>query len=255
MKMMLRKHVLIASLTLVLLLSLALNLFLFTRAWGYYLAVNMARLDPLNLRAYPSTPDQAQPEAPGVQRVVFFGDSRADQWQHPADQAGFRFINRGIGAQTSAQVWQRYQQHVQPLRPAVLVLQVGINDLKTIPLFPEHRDAIVADCIANIQQIVASAQSDGAVVVLTTIFPRSTVPIDRWIVWSPEVDRAVSEVNEAIRGMAAPNVLVFDTHAVLAEAGLVRAEYALDMLHLNAAGYAALNSRLVPLLANIRDQG
>lgn len=40
------------------------------------------------------------------------------------------------GAQTSAQVVWRFAEHIAPLQPDKIILQVGINDLKTIPLFP-----------------------------------------------------------------------------------------------------------------------
>jgi lysophospholipase L1-like esterase len=46
---------------------------------------------------------------------------------------GFSFVNRGINTQTSAQVLGRFDKHVVPLHPNIVIVQVGINDLKTIP--------------------------------------------------------------------------------------------------------------------------
>jgi hypothetical protein len=38
---------------------------------------------------------------------------------------------------------------------------------------------------------------------------------------------------------------------LLSENGLVKGEYSLDLLHLNPAGYDALNRSLTPLLLNL----
>ncbi len=53
------------------------------------------------------------------------------------------FVNRGIGNQTTAQVLGHFHAHVAPLHPQTIILQVGINDLKTIPLFPEQAETII----------------------------------------------------------------------------------------------------------------
>jgi lysophospholipase L1-like esterase len=46
-------------------------------------------------------------------------------------------------------------------------------------------------------------------------------------------------------------VILFDTYTLLSENGLVKGEYTLDLLHLNAAGYDALNHALTPLLLQV----
>ena len=110
-------------------------------------------------------------------RVVFLGDSRAAGW--PAPEAdGYEFINRGVGSQTTTQTLQRFNAHVRPLQPDVVVIQVGINDLKTIPLFPEQRDMIMANCRANIKQMIDAAQALEANVIVSTILPVGKVPLE-----------------------------------------------------------------------------
>ncbi|HPY41850.1 MAG TPA: SGNH/GDSL hydrolase family protein, partial [Thiolinea sp.] len=111
-----------------------------------YKAENAVRLDPLQLSVYPDAPTK-QPE---LQRIVFFGDSRALSWPAP-ELRGLEFVNRGIGDQTSEQIRLRYATHVQPLKADLLILQLGVNDLKNIPLFPEKRAAIVEQLKRNLQ--------------------------------------------------------------------------------------------------------
>lgn len=227
-----------------LLTSVALNVFLFAQGREYYLQLHETRLDPLGLDYGAPDPDATGPAGPERTTVVFFGDSRAAEWPAP-DLGQYRFVNRGVGSQTSAQVVRRFDAHVRPLQPRLVILQVGINDLKTIPLFPERKVSIVARCQENIRQIVSQSTDLGATVILTTIFPVGRVPVERRPFWSDEVAAAVDEVNAYIRSLAGEQVVVLDAFAILAdERGVARPEYSRDLLHLNEAGYEALNEAL-----------
>ncbi len=206
MRQIIGSHLIPALLSVVLLISVALNLLLFVQGRQYYLQLNETRLDPLGLSSY--SPDTLQSAANSDKpMIVFFGDSRAANWP-PPDLARFEFVNRGIGAQTSAQALQRFGYDVRPLRPRVVLVQVGINDLKTIPLFPERKEAIIANCQDNIQRIVRQSVDDGAIVILTTVFPVGRVPFERQLFWSPDVAKAIVEVNAFIRSLEAYNVSV-----------------------------------------------
>ena len=239
---------LVLTLGLALAVSLFLNVRLFRQAGQYYRELNQARLDPLNLNEFvdePMTPSE-QPT------VMFFGDSRAAAWPNPALNT-FRYVNRGIGGQTSAQVWLRYEAHVRPQPPTVLIVQVGINDLKTIPLFPQNRQAIVDNTLANIEAIVAAATGQGCTVILTTIFPSGRVPLERQIFWSEDIAAAIQELNSALMALSAPNVLIFDSYALLVDpSGQTQTTYYQDTLHLNPSGYAILNESLQPILQTIQ---
>ncbi len=235
--------------TVALVASVGLNVFLFWWGQGNYLDLNRTRLDPLGLEAYSVQP---QPGAvlPDLPIVVFFGDSRAQAWPAPPGLSGLQFFNRGIDAQTTAQVLGRFEAQVAPLHPTAVVVQVGINDLKTIPLFPDQRGAIVQRCEENLRSIVERSRQSGAAVVLTTIFPTGQVPIERRLVWSDDVAASVNEVNAYIDSLAGEGVLVFDSWAILADGrGMAQPDYSKDLLHYNEAGYAALNVELFKTLA------
>ncbi|MGF1522456.1 MAG: SGNH/GDSL hydrolase family protein [Leptolyngbyaceae cyanobacterium] len=147
------------------------------------------------------------------------------------------------------QVAQRFDHHVRPLQPDAVIVQVGINDLKAIGLFPGRREAIIAACKAHIQQIVEDSTAIGATVILTTIFPTGAVPLERQPFWSDAIAEAVVEVNNYLFTLANEQVIVLDTFTVLANSqGQVLPKYSRDELHLNAQGYAVLNDELVRLL-------
>jgi lysophospholipase L1-like esterase len=230
--------------------SLAANWFLFRQGQWYYRQLNALRLDPLGLSYYGTEASRAQSTGLGEKLVVLYGDSRAAQWPAP-EVDSFAFVNRGIGNQTSAEVLHRFDDHVSPLRPDVVVVQVGINDLKTIPLsaFAERKEAIVANCQANIGQIVGLAADLDATVILTTVFPVGRVPLARRPFWSGDIALAVDEVNAYLRSLEGPRVIVLDAFAVLADAdGRTQPAYSRDMLHLDAEGYTELNEELVRML-------
>lgn len=230
-----------------LLASVALNAIVFLAARHYYLLLNQLHLDPLGLNYYSSDSRQQNIQTP---TVVFFGDSRSQEWPIPNNLQGFSFVNRGITGQTSIQILGRFDKHVASLRPKIIVLQIGINDLKTIPIFPQQKASIIANCKDNIRQIVARSRASGATVILTTIFPVGRVPLARKLFWSSDVDRAIVEVNSYIHSLQAPNVIILDTYALLVENG--KNKYDRDTLHTNAKGYTVLNKELIKVLARIK---
>lgn len=201
-----------------------------------------------------------QPMRQNAQVVVFLGDSRARWWPAPAlsaDAPAALFLNRGIGFDMSSRVLQRLSAHVVPLRPDIVVLQVGVNDLRNILLEPENSMATIVQCQTNIERIVNQLHAHGIHVILSTIFPvaRVSSPDDRSFWGLPadgvaeQIAAAIASVNEPLFSLHNAGITVFDTHAVLCnEHGFLGERYRVDGLHLNEAGYAALNHQLVDLL-------
>ncbi len=182
---------------------------------------------------------------------MFYGDSRAADWPAPA-LPQFEFVNRGMPGENSTQAVSRFDTYVKPQPPQVLVLQLGINDLTAIPLFPTRRENIIAICRANIRQIITGAVELEATVVLTTIFPVGHLHSGYQEFDLSDIRPDVTAVNRYLHTLAGPNVLIFDTYHVLADENHLKAAYALDLLHLNPAGYAALNRALIPILQGLR---
>jgi len=218
-------------------------------ALAYFRAGEAIRLDPAGLSVYAA--ERKRPPA-GLPILALFGDSRALMWSQPIAPAGYRVINRGIGNQTTAQMLLRLEPDVTSLRPAVVVIEGGVNDLKAIADFPDQRSRIVAECEANLQQIVERCRQSGATVVLVTVFDIGDVALWRRPFWSSQVADAVREVNAFLPTLASERVRLFDANLVLSDGrGQIQRAYQLDHLHLSPAGYAALTERLSPLLATL----
>lgn len=234
------------------LLALALNLYPRHLAKYHFFTTHQFLLNP---PFYRLKPDQLFKRRKTVLTapILFFGDSRIRMWTFPAAYESL-FINRGVGGRTAVQAAAQFQKELTTFQPQIVVVQLGINDLRVLPFFPQQRDEIVANTKAALQQIVQQAQAAGARVVLTTIFPlgrdKAGEPRPFW--HAAPVIPAVNEVNDFIHSLADDGVIVFDAASVLAGAdGYVQPDYALDYLHLNPAGYERLNTELLPLLLSL----
>ena len=67
-------------------------------------------------------------------RVVFLGDEITKEWGE--SKAGFfpgrPYVNRGITRQTTAQMLVRFRQDVIDLKPRVVIIQAGTNDIASV---------------------------------------------------------------------------------------------------------------------------
>ncbi|HKU36900.1 MAG TPA: GDSL-type esterase/lipase family protein [Polyangiales bacterium] len=225
--------------------SVALNAALVYGTVSLTLAEQALRLDPFELDHWAADPIAPFPPE-GKKRVVIFGDSRARQWSSPQGLAAFEFVNRGVGFQTSAQVLGRFDSDVAALHPSIVVLQVGVNDLKATRAVRSAER-----CRGNLTRLVERSTAAGAHVVLSTIFSLGGLPWLRALYIPSETSQRIRQLNAALRTLASRDVSILDTQRILDDAdGQVRSEYRRDFLHLNAAGYQALNRAL---LERVRD--
>ena len=199
------------GLGLLLVVSVALNGVLITAAKKYYYDLQLARFYPLGLPAFDWDQREGSADRPVV---VFYGDSRAAEWDFPKTDS-FDFVNRGIGGQTSNQIAMRFDEHIQPLQPDVIVVQMCINELKTVAIFPEKRKEILDACKRNTSIILEKADELDATVIVTTVFPVGDVPLKRRLFWSDDVALAVDEINAFLHEQSADHVILFDTFKLL----------------------------------------
>ena len=246
------QHGLLITVSFLLLVSLLANCSLYKELKLVYLSLYATSLNPLSIQRYSqnkvlkTTPENSP-------KVVFFGDSRAVGWSKP-ELTEFQFINRGVGGQTSAQVLGRFDQHVAILNPDIIVIQVGINDLRMLPRSPNTRKDIVKNCQQNIEQIVQKAQEIGAKVILTTVFPlgEGNIPLKQRLFWPSinQMQQDINAVNDYIKTLES-DVVILDAYALLKSQGENYPNYYKDLLHLNGRGYKFLNQQLSKLLAEL----
>jgi lysophospholipase L1-like esterase len=173
-------------------------------------------------------------EAGPAPRVVFMGDSITEGWVD-GDPGLFvdGVVGRGIGGQTAPQMLVRFRQDVVALKPRVVHLMAGTNDIagNTGP-------GTVRDFQNNILSMIDLARANGIGVVL------AGVPPSRRLYWRGELDprATIRELNAWLRTTAAERGLVFvDYGAVLADvAEGLREDLGNDGVHPNRDGYAAM---------------
>lgn len=232
--------------------SIAGNIWLYRTSYQQYVRTQALRFDPYELKKYPTISDNINNKDKPL--AVFLGDSRAEAWSNPVNDS-FTFINRGISGQTTEQILGRISSHLTVLSPNIVIIQGGINDLRNIPNFSLDSQNIILNCKQNIQRMVEEITSKSkATIILTTIFPVGDPPIHLKPYWSDDVGKAVIEVNQFIRSLKSDRVIIFDAYSILSDSnGSIDPKYSQDYLHLNAFGYAKLNSELSQVL-NLKAQ-
>ena len=182
--------------------------------------------------------------AKNEQRVVFMGDSITDGWDAP-NMGGFfpgkPYINRGISGQTTPQMLIRFRPDVIDLKPKVVVILAGTNDLAG-NTGPTTLDAIEA----NLTSMAELARANGIHVVFASLLPvsdyemRDGKPIIQTVRRPPEQIKAL---NSWMKQYAAQNHQTYLDYysAMVDEKGFLKDELSNDGLHPNAQGYAVMN--------------
>ena len=163
------------------------------------------------------------------------GNSITEGWaKHFATMfPGKPYVGRGISGQTSPQMLVRFRQDVIALRPAVVVILAGTNDIagNTGPATLE----MIED---NLASMVELARANGIRVVLSSVLPAYRYS------WKPELQPAaqIAELNARIKRLAAAKGVAYvDYHAAMSdERHGLRTEYSADGVHPNEAGYRVM---------------
>jgi len=179
------------------------------------------------------------PVLPSETRVVFMGDSITEGWGQKATSTtpdrseffpGKPYVNRGISGQTTPQMLVRFRQDVVLLKPKVVVLLAGTNDIA------ENTGKETLEEIGNnIASMSELARANGIRVVLCSVLPASDFHWHRGLEPAPKI----RELNAWIKEYAAKNGFIFvDYYSSMAnnEGGL-KAELSPDGVHPNKAGY------------------
>jgi lysophospholipase L1-like esterase len=202
---------------------------------------NDARLkDWPNLARYRE--DNRRVSRAGVVDVVFMGDSITDAWQQP--RFGFfpgrNYVDRGISGQTTPQMLLRMRSDVLNLKPRVVVILAGTNDIagNTGPMTDEEIEG-------NVASISELAAANGVKVVLSSITPVSEYHLANPNATPQTTQRPMKRIvaiNLWMRDYAAAHGHVYLDYfsAMTDAAGLMKAEFSVDDLHPNAAGYAVM---------------
>src|SRR5664280_924483 len=140
--------------------------------------------------------------AANEKRIVFMGNSITEGWSnlHPDFFAGKPYVNRGISGQTTPQMLIRFRPDVINLKPSVVIINAGVNDIagNTGPSTLE----MIED---NISSMAELARSSGIKVIIASVLPAFDFP------WKPGLKPAekIASLNEWLKDYSAKNKFVY----------------------------------------------
>ncbi len=189
-----------------------------------------------NLARYRAANTKVQPPAASENRVVFMGDSITDAWGKKFEQffPGKPYIGRGISGQTTPQMLIRFRPDVIDLKPKVVVILAGTNDIagNTGPMTLEAIEE-------NLQSMAELASANGIKVVLSSVMPVCDYHRNQTEKRPPA---KIMALNEWIKAYCEKTGAIYLNYydAMLDDAKALRKEWTADGLHPNDAGYAAI---------------
>jgi lysophospholipase L1-like esterase len=144
-------------------------------------------------------------------------------------------INQGVNAQRSDVIAGRFEEDVIALKPAVVVIIAGVNDVYQGRPAKHVKDQLAA--------MYKRAQKAGVTVIAGSIIPYNSA--------TPDQNARMHEINDWIRAQAQadPRMLFVDTRAAVTAPGqpdtLISSP---DGLHPDAAGYKRMADALEPAI-------
>jgi len=168
----------------------------------------------------------------GEKRVVFMGNSITEGWINtdPDFFAGKSYVNRGISGQTTPQMLVRFRPDVINLKPAVVVILAGTNDIagNTGPSTLE----MIMDNLISMAEL---AKANQIKVVLSSVLPAFDYP------WKPGLEPApkIVKLNKMIKTYAEKNDIVYLDYfsPTVDDRNGLKKELSGDGVHPNMAGY------------------
>ena len=171
----------------------------------------------------------------GEDRVVFLGDEITENWGRGAAKffPGKPYLNRGVNGQTTPQMLVRFRQDVIALKPKVVVIQAGLNDIASVS------GPITQGMFAeNIMSIVELAKANNMSVVLASLTPVCDC-FTKQTTLRPQ--GKIIGMNGWLREYAAQSGSVYlNYYSAMAEGRNLKKELTSDGLLLNDAGYEVM---------------
>jgi lysophospholipase L1-like esterase len=193
------------------------------------------KLDWPNIKRFRDDNAKVGLPASNENRVVFMGNSITIGWINtdPDFFAGRPFIDRGISGQTTPQMLIRMRADVINLKPKVVVILAGTNDIagNTGPSTNE----MIEDNLASMADL---AKANGIKPILCSILPVFDYP------WKPGLkpyDRIIT-INKWMKDYASTHgMLYLDFYSSMVDDRPgTKVEYSKDGVHPNMAGYKVM---------------
>ncbi|MGG6269383.1 SGNH/GDSL hydrolase family protein [Leptolyngbya sp. AN03gr2] len=167
-----------------------------------------------------------------LDRVIFFGDSITDFWGLSTYFPDQPYINRGIAGQTTPQMLVRFRPDAIAIRPKVVILLAGTNDIAG-----NTGRMTIEEIQSNLMSIVELAKYHQIRMILCSILPVSEVMS---VTRSP---KKIQTLNAWIEQYCAENDCIYlDYYShMVDDRGFLQSHLSIDGLHPNDAGYKIMS--------------
>jgi len=198
-------------------------------------ALRKLLIDWGGLTRYGSENTELPPLKSTESRVVFLGDQVTENWGRGDSKffPGEPYLNRGIAGQTTPQMLVRFHQDVVALKPKVVVIAGGTNDVASV--MGPMTEGTTAE---NFMSMVELAKANGIRVVLASVTPVCDC-FTKQTGLRPQ--GKIIGLNGWIKDYAAKSDSVYlDYYSVLADGRNLKKELTVDGLVPNDAGYSVM---------------
>ena len=169
-------------------------------------------------------------------RIVFMGNSITEGWGqlYPEYFSKKSFINRGISGQTTPQMLIRIRPDVIDLKPVIVIILAGINDIagNTGP-------STVKMICDNIISMAELAKINGIKVILSSVLPAGGYP------WEPGINpsKKIIAVNKIINDYSKNNNMLYLDYysSMVYDNDSLNPDYTYDGVHPNKSGYKIMS--------------
>lgn len=197
------------------------------------------KTDWANISKYSKENQSLQIPSKNENRVVFMGNSITEGWKNndPYFFSKNNYINRGISGQTTSQMLIRFRPDVIALKPKLVVILAGINDIAQ-----NNGPIEMKDIFGNIVSMVELAKANKIKVILSSVLPANDFS------WKKGMEPAekVIELNAMLEKYCLDNKITFVNYypkMVDSQKGLDK-KYTNDGVHPTLAGYKIMEPLL-----------
>ena len=174
-------------------------------------------------------------------QIVLIGDSMVEYYEVDEyfDYDDVHVYNRGIAGETSSEMLVRFKDDALDLKPHILFIGIGTNDIAT-----KETDST----LANIESAIKRAKEAGIEhILLSSLFPINT---DICAYLAPDINDVISGMTSMYKMFALGMKVDFvDFYPHFRDdAGMMRRDLTYDGIHLSAKGYDIYTSILKPYI-------
>lgn len=180
--------------------------------------------------------------------IVFLGDSLTQRYPLNEFYPGLQTYNRGIDGDSTSGVLKRLDVSVFDLKPSLVVLQIGTNDLQVASLTKEQT-------VENIQTIVTTIHQNLPLtkILLVSLYPVNETGeklVEKMIV-GPRKNVDLQWINSHIKRIEHVTYVNVYPH-LLDEEGQLNMRFSKEGLHLSLGGYAMVTPLILEAIEHAK---